>query len=145
MTSLPKPLNARGASSVRWQRWRTHERGLVAIRCRGRCEVAHCKSEAQEAHHVFGRGRTVVAEPLASWHGFLAGLCKDHHREVTREPAHFLAQTLKAAAIGRALRWFHLAANASTLADPNGAARAIESELRESGEWERLREQAGVT
>ena len=139
MSKLPQPLRARGASTLRWESWRTKQRAQVSARARGRCEIPHCPNPAQEWHHTMGR-RHIIGEPLASHHTFGAGICAEHHREVTRTPGGFVDEQLKRAAIERAERWFGV----HTEGDLEGRARALEDALKASGEWDRLREQAGV-
>lgn len=71
----------------------------------------------------------------------LAGLCRGDHRTATVDPAGELAERLRRVALERAMAAFGVTLDCT---DTFGAARALEDRLRESGEWERLREEAGV-
>lgn len=61
-----------------WHQWREYNYGLLASRCRGRCEG--CSTPAPlEPHHIRGREN----EPWSSHVAILAGLCGDCHDRVT--------------------------------------------------------------
>lgn len=140
MSKLPQPMRERGASTLRWQRWRDDQRKAVWARCRGVCEASGCTMAAREWAHCFGR-RHIIAEPLASHKTMTCGLCVVHHHEMDRDPASDVAAELKWAAIARAVTHFDV--EPAPGSDPKGVATAIEDTLRASGEWDRLLEAAG--
>ena len=137
-------MRERGASTVRWQRWRNDQRIAVWARCRGVCESTGCTMAAREWAHCFGR-RHIIAEPLASHKTMTCGLCVDHHHEMDRDPNSIVALEQRMEAISRATAFFKLRDTylAGGEGNPVGAARAIEDALKASAEWDRLREAAG--
>lgn len=133
-------MRERGASTLRWQRWRNQQRADVWLRCLGICEATDCTAKAVEWAHCFGR-RHIIAEPLASHKTMTCGLCVDHHREMDRDPNSIVAMDMRTAAIVRAAEFFNL--EPLLAGDIIGSARAIEDDLKASIEWDRLLEAAG--
>ena len=134
-------MRERGASTLRWQRWRNDQRVAVWSRCRGVCEARGCTAKAREWAHCFGR-RNIIGEPLASHKTMTCGLCVEHHHEMDRDPHSAVAVDQRTAAIERAAAHFGVALMIPA-GDLMGAARAIEDALKESGEWDLLLEAAG--
>jgi hypothetical protein len=75
---LRTPLRTVGVTTLRWQRWRAKNVGLVSLRCHGICEGCG-KASKLDAHHVIGR----ADEPFSSMVELLAGLCRPCHMSVT--------------------------------------------------------------
>jgi hypothetical protein len=100
----------------------------------GRCEAYGCRKRSVDLHHCFGRRQT-IGEPLASHHTMTAGLCRDCHRLVHREPAGFVNRLLQGTALERGAVWWNVP-------DPSSA-EVLEQALKTNGHWNDLLVDAG--
>ena len=75
---LRSPLRQVSPKTAQWRSWRLRNYGLLALRCKGRCEGCGQPGNL-DPHHVIGREE----EPFSSHVALLAGLCRDCHNAVT--------------------------------------------------------------
>jgi hypothetical protein len=147
-------LAPEGKRAARWRSYIAKCREKVMERCTDMNDAYRCEGcrrtfvrgpKVLAHHHVFGRGRTVVAEPLASHPDFGAGLCGQCHPMIHADPKGLLSKRIRIAALQRAWQTFGFAPCEPIEEDAlNGYARAIERMLRDDGGWLVLREQAGL-
>lgn len=136
----------------RWYYHRKRCRELVIERAggdvyeNGHCEACHEPGSRWQPLawcHAFGR-RNILAEPLASLPCFTMLLCTPcHDRLDDRDGRHDVnfRERLRWDAIGRAKFELHIGDDMG-LFDATGAARLIERILRQTGELDRMKEEA---
>lgn len=138
----------------RWYYHRKRCRELVIRRAggdvyeNGSCEACHEPGSRWQPLawcHLFGRGRTVLSEPLASLPCFTMLACTPCHDRLDdrdgRHDAEF-RERLRREAIARARGCFKISAREIAGLDEVGAARLIERILRQTGELDRIKEEA---
>lgn len=100
MVRLRIPIRPQGARAVRWSRWHSKSRAVVAARSGGCCEVCGRDGLRLEWHHTAQR-QNILGEPWASCPELCAAVCPPDHRLITAGQMPEAAELLRSVAARR--------------------------------------------